>query len=166
MSVFFGSLSRRVLRDAAVPVILRATQLNVVENCGAPPERATADAGYFSADNVRSAEHLGVEPFIAVGGHRRDGLPEEAPASPQYRTDDKQRMRALLNSERGRAAYARRKATVEPVFGQIRACRGIRQMSFRGLWKNRCEWLLVCATHNLLKLWRAISATPVATAVA
>jgi hypothetical protein len=54
-----------------------------------------------------------------------------------------------------RAAYARRKATVEPVFGEIRACRGIRQLSFRGLFKNRCEWLLICATHNLVKLWRA-----------
>jgi len=63
-------------------------------------------------------------------------------------------MRALLNTERGKAAYARRKATVEPVFGQIRT-RGIRQMSFRGLLKNRLEWLLICATHNLLKLWRS-----------
>jgi hypothetical protein len=67
-------------------------------------------------------------------------------------------MRELLASPRGHAAYARRKATVEPVFGQIRACRGIRQLSFRGLFKNRCEWLLICATHNVLKLWRAFRA--------
>ncbi len=132
----------------------------VVENCGGTPERATADSGYFSADNIRAAEHLGVEPFVAVGGHRRNGLPQQAPALPQHHTDDKTRMRALLQSERGRAAYARRKATVEPVFGQIRACRGIRQMSFRGLLKNQCEWLLICATHNLLKLWRAATAAP------
>ena len=64
-------------------------------------------------------------------------------------------MRAALDSPRGRKAYARRKATVEPVFGQIRACRGFRQFSFRGLFKNRCEWLLVSLTHNLLKLYRA-----------
>ncbi len=30
-------------------------------------------------------------------------------------------------------------------------------MSLRGLVKARCEWLLVCATHNLLKLWRAVT---------
>jgi hypothetical protein len=58
-------------------------------------------------------------------------------------------MRALLETERGREIYARRKATVEPVIGQIRASRRFGQFSFRGLLKNRCEWLLVCLTHNI-----------------
>ena len=124
----------------------------VVKNCSAAPERATADSGYFSADNVRAAEALGVEPFIAPGGLARDNSPNELPD--WYQTDERQRMRALLSTDRGKAAYARRKATVEPVFGQIRT-RGVRQMSFRGLLKNRLEWLLICATHNLLKLWRS-----------
>ena len=57
----------------------------------------------------------------------------------------------------GRAAYALRKSTVEPVFGQIRAARRFQQLSFRGLLKNRCEWAFVCLTHNLLKLFRAAS---------
>ena len=124
----------------------------VVENCRAVPEHATADSGYFSADNVHAAEALGVEPFIAPGGYARDGSPDELPD--WHQTDERIHMRALLSTERGKAAYARRKATVEPVFGQTRT-RGFRQMSFRGLWKNRLEWLLVAATHNLLKLWRA-----------
>ena len=129
----------------------------VVENCDAVPNRVTADAGYFSPANVRLAESLGAEPFIAVGGHRRDGLPDEEALPASARSESARTMKALLNSDDGHAAYARRKATVEPVFGQIRACRGFRQMSFRGLLKNRCEWLLVCATHNLLKLWRSVS---------
>jgi len=56
--------------------------------------------------------------------------------------------------------YARRKSTVEPVFGQVRACRRFGQFSFRGLFKNRCEWLFVCLAHNLLKLFRAGSGSP------
>jgi hypothetical protein len=124
----------------------------VVENCSAAPERATADSGYFSADNVRAAKALGVEPFIAPGRLARDNSLNELPD--WYQTDERQRMRALLSTERGKAAYARRKSTVEPVFGQIRT-RGVRQMSFRGLVKNRLEWLLICAPHNLLKLWRS-----------
>lgn len=127
----------------------------VVENCDAVPTCVTADCGYFSAENVATAEAMGTEPFIAAGGHRRDGLPAEAPPDARYQTPPRQAMRHLLSTPRGRATYARRKVTVEPVFGQIRSCQGIRQMSFRGLWKNRCEWLLICATHNLLKLWRA-----------
>lgn len=127
----------------------------VVENCGRVPEKATADSGYFSSENVHYAEHLGVEPFIAVNRHRRDGMPgDETGQLESYATVERAQMRALLDTEHGRAAYARRKATVEPVFGQIKSARGFRQMSFRGLFKNRLEWLFVAATHNLRKLWR------------
>lgn len=125
----------------------------IVENCDAVPERITADAGYFSADNVYVAERMGTEPFISVGGHRNDGTQAALPA--HYNTPPRLCMRALLGTRRGHDAYARRKATVEPVFGQIRSCRGFRQLSFRGLMKNHLEWLFVCLTHNLLKLFRA-----------
>ena len=127
----------------------------VVDNCDAVPLVTTADAGYFSADNVLAAEHMGTEPLISVGGHKSDGKLNEPAGPPNLQTEPRAAMRARLLTPEGRAAYARRKATVEPVFGQIRSCRGFRQMSLRGLLKARCEWLLVCATHNLLKLWRA-----------
>ena len=127
----------------------------VVRNCDAVPDRVTADSGYFSAANVRAAEHVGAEPFISVGKQRNDGTQTEPSPIPQARSDAKLRMRALLGTPRGRRAYARRKATVEPVFGQIRSARRFGQFSFRGLVKNRCEWLFVCLTHNVLKLFRA-----------
>jgi transposase len=127
----------------------------IVDNCDAVPERTTADSGYFSAANVHAAEHMGTEPFIAVGKHRNDGAPMALPALPHHQTTERLAMRARLDTAAGRRAYARRKQTVEPVFGQMRACRGFRQFSFRGLFKNRCEWLFVCLTHNLLKLFRA-----------
>jgi hypothetical protein len=50
--------------------------------------------------------------------------------------------------------YARRKITVEPVFGQIKTNRGYRQFQRRGLNAVNSEWKLICASHNLLKLWR------------
>ncbi|HEY5951644.1 MAG TPA: IS1182 family transposase [Kofleriaceae bacterium] len=128
----------------------------VVDNCDRAPEKVTADAAYFSAANLRAAENLGCEPFLSVGGHRRDGLPDTSRLAPNIESDQRAVMRALLTTDHGRAAYARRKATVEPVFGQIRSARRIQQMSFRGMLKNRCEWLLICATHNVLKLWRAL----------
>jgi transposase len=131
----------------------------IVDNCDAVPAITTGDAGYFSVENVRAAEHMGTEPLLSIGGHQRNGLPDDkAPAFASLHSEHRTAMRARLVSAEGRAAYARRKATVEPVFGQIRACRGFRQMSLRGLVKARCEWLLVCATHNLLKLWRAATA--------
>ena len=135
----------------------------IVDNCDEVPTSVTADTGYFSAANVHAAEHMGTEPFIATGRQRRGRRVEDLPES-RPPTEAARRMRATLDDPRGRAIYARRKATVEPVFGQIRAARGFHHFSFRGLWKTRCEWLFVCLTHNLLKLYRAMSGSPVAQA--
>jgi hypothetical protein len=63
-------------------------------------------------------------------------------------------MFAKLNSEQGKARYAKRKQTVEPVFGQIKDVRGARRLLRRGLAACEAEWKLLCGTHNLLKLWR------------
>jgi len=136
----------------------------VVRNCDAVPDRVTADSGYFSAANVAAAEHMGTEPFISVGKHHNDGRQVPVRPHPQSMSPARVAMRDVLETPRGRAAYARRKATVEPVFGQIRACRGFGQLSFRGLFKNRCEWLFVCLAHNLLKLFRATGSRQLALA--
>ena len=50
-------------------------------------------------------------------------------------------------------------ATVEPVFGQIKQGRGFRQFLLRGLQKVNLEWRLICAGHNLLKLFSALKNT-------
>ena len=64
------------------------------------------------------------------------------------------RMRRKLRTKRGRERYALRMETVEPVFGQIKQGRGFRQFLLRDLAKVSREWLLICASHNLLKLFR------------
>jgi len=51
--------------------------------------------------------------------------------------------------------FRRRKAMIEPVFGDLKANRGYRSFLRRGLPAVTSEWRLICATHNLLKLWRA-----------
>jgi len=66
------------------------------------------------------------------------------------------RMRRTLRTTRGRRGYARRKAIVEPVFGQIKQGRGYRQFLLRGMRQARGEWALSCTTHNGLKLWPAL----------
>jgi hypothetical protein len=48
----------------------------------------------------------------------------------------------------------RRKAMIEPPFGQIKHCRGFGQFLLRGLEQMQGEWRLVCLTHNLLKIFR------------
>jgi hypothetical protein len=64
-------------------------------------------------------------------------------------------MARKLRTEQGRAHYARRKAIVEPVFGQIKEAIGFRRFSLRGKEKVDAEWHLVCAVHDLAKLFRS-----------
>jgi len=64
-------------------------------------------------------------------------------------------MTQKLKTPAGRACYAKRKHIVEPVFGQMKHCRGFRQFLLRGLENVAGEWKLVCLTHNLLKIWRS-----------
>ncbi len=128
----------------------------VVDNCNAVPEVTTVDTGYWSIANLHAAEHMGTDPYIAVGAHHNNGRPvDEPPPLQSLRSPERAEMRAKLSTVDGHARYARRKATVEPVIGQIRT-RGFQHFSQRGLLKVRCEWLLVAATHNVLKLWRNV----------
>jgi hypothetical protein len=61
-------------------------------------------------------------------------------------------MRAVLASDHGAALYRKRKAMVEPVFAQTKHNRRIGQFQRRGRSAARPEWLLITATHNLMKL--------------
>jgi len=61
-------------------------------------------------------------------------------------------MRAKLRSPDGQAAYARRKAVVEPVFGVLKQQRGIRQFRTRGLQNVNNEFALATLAFNITRL--------------
>jgi len=63
-------------------------------------------------------------------------------------------MERTLLTKRGRRLYKKRGQTVEPVFGQIKSARGCDRFMRRGKAACDSEWNLLCATHNLVKLWR------------
>jgi len=120
------------------------------------PEAFSADAGYWSQDNAETLQDYEIEAYVAPEkiGHRqwRDA---KAPRGriPKDLTQ-KERMRRVLTTKKGRAEYDKRKITVEPVCGQLKTVQGMRQFHLRGLVKVRGEWLLACTSHNLLKLFR------------
>ena len=75
-------------------------------------------------------------------------------------------MTAKLASDDGKACYAKRKETIEPIFGQLKEQQGARRFLRRGLAACEAEWKLLCGTHNLLKLWRHATTQPAARTVA
>lgn len=112
-----------------------------------------ADNGYYSEANVVAAVLEKVSPLLAMGRERYDALKIEDPVEelPDYATAlDKMRQR--LKSEEGRALYAKRKCTVEPVFGIIKHVMGFRQFNLRGLENVRGEWTLVSLAWNLKRM--------------
>jgi transposase len=134
----------------------------VEQNMGAKPKAGTADAGYFSESQVTDERVSGIELYVAVGKQKHGegelaGLLEggEPSGSARAAHSAKEKMQQRLKTETGRALYKMRKAIVEPVFGQIKAARGIRAFLLRGFAKASAEWKLICATHNLLKLFRS-----------
>lgn len=62
------------------------------------------------------------------------------------------RMKAKIDSDRGRAMITRRFATVEPVFGNLRHNKGLNRFTLRGQGKVDGQWKLYCLTHNIEKL--------------
>ena len=127
-----------------------------IANTGAVPGEVSADAGYYSAKAVDEIAALGVDPFIAPEKtrHRRP-IPQVPRGRIPGHLSPRDRMRRKLQTRRGRQRYALRMQTVEPVFGQIKQGRGLRQFLLRGLEKVSGEWSLICTGHNLLKLFRS-----------
>jgi len=98
------------------------------------------------------ASDVRTEFFIATGRVKHG---ESFPNVPRGRIPVdatlRERMARKLKKKKGRAVDARRKAFVEPVFGQIQT----RQEKFvllRGLEQAAHEWDLIAACHNLIKL--------------
>ena len=120
------------------------------------PHTVTADAGYFSEANVNACERAGIEPLIAL---RRDvHHPHYAErftdpqAAPPPEASAVKRMAHRLKTCAGRATYALRKQSVEPVFGIIKSIMGFRQFLTRGLDNARNEWTLVCLAWNVKRM--------------
>ncbi len=126
-------------------------------NCGRYPDKLSADAGYFSAENIAAAEARNVDPYIAVRRQKKQeqAAPVDGLDPPPDDASLRVRMDAKLRSPDGKEVYKYRKAIVEPVYGQIREPQGFQAFSLRGLAQARDEWSLVCGCHNILKLFRA-----------
>ncbi len=119
------------------------------------PEIWLADTGYYSAKNVEVCLAAKIEPLIAVKRDEhhpdwRDRFTETLPLADNALPVEI--MKHTLKTRTGRAAYALRKQTVEPVFGIIKSVMGFRQFLLRGLDKVRSQWTLVCLAWNLKRM--------------
>ena len=138
--------------ELLVPMVERVQQ-----ECGEPPGQVSADAGFFTQDNVRKLEEQQIDAYVPDShlayelnrGQRVRG--HGAARDPAQR-----RMRRKLRSPAGRATYARRKMIVEPVCGTLKEQHGMRRFRLRGLAKVGIELALATTALNLTRLWRTV----------
>jgi len=166
---FVQAYNAQVVVDSAAQVIVAAAvtqQANdkqqlvpmleqVQAMTGKMPRQATADAGYFSEKNVTDPKLAGTDLLVPPDRQKHGENVPCATGPPPPEATVAERMRHKLRTPEGRAVYKMRKAVVEPVFGQIKERRGFRRFLLRGLEKVQAEWQMICATHNLLKLFRS-----------
>lgn len=136
-------------------VIPRLAQLADLPESLGTVERLLADTGFCSGKNVAACEAEGIEPLMAVARDEHHADWRERFTEPDPLPADATpvaRMAHRLKTKAGRAAYALRKQTVEPVFGIIKSVLGFRQFLRRGRDQVTGEWKLVCLAWNLKRM--------------
>jgi hypothetical protein len=119
------------------------------------PGQLSGDTGFYSAANVHPCVEAGIEPLIAMGreAHYPPLLARwTAPEPLTENADAVAQMAHRLKTKSGRADYALRKQTVEPVFGVIKHVMKFRQFLLRGVEKVRHEWNLVALAWNMKRM--------------
>ena len=122
------------------------------------PAAILADSGYCSEENLQylesdDAPKNKIDGYVATGKNKHGQHRQPCPRGPIPKGATRTaKMKRKLQTKVGKAVYAARKASVEPVFGQIKQARGFRQFLLRGFEKVAGEWSLVCLTHNILRL--------------
>jgi hypothetical protein len=150
-------VAQRVTQNAADNGSLGPMLDQVKQRCGAPPGAALADSGFFSVANLEQMEEQKIDAYLPDSNlacelnlGRRCRVKARAAAH--------RRMRAKLRSPAGQAAYARRKAVVEPVFGVLKQQRGMRQFRTRGLQNVNAEFTLATLAYNITRLQALLNA--------
>jgi transposase len=131
---------------------------SVKQNLGQLPARVSADAGYFSTAAVTAAALKTVAVHVPPNEREPEAWEYEGPLPAEATVQE--RMWHKLKSKDGAAVYNQRKAIVEPVFAYLKHVRGFRQFLLRGRQRVEAEWLLMCLTHNILKMFRATQVQP------
>ncbi len=144
-------VAQRVTQNAAdnhslLPMIEQTRQ-----RCGSAPGQVLADSGFFSIANLEQMEKQNLDAYVPDSN-----LAQALNLGVQCRfkacAPAHLRMRQKLDNDTGRAAYARRKAIVEPVFGVLKQQRNMRQFRTRSLKRVGNEFTLATIAYNLTRI--------------
>jgi transposase len=154
-------LSCRASNNASDSHELAANIEAIPEQVG-KPTAVLADTGYACEEEVALVREEGIEVYVSTGAESKN-MRRRHDFRPAHRRKSKDKvlkaqwlldMKAKMETDAGRALYARRKQTVEPVFGIIKNVMGFRQFNLRDLPKVDGEWQLISLAYNVKRLWK------------
>lgn len=167
---FVQAYNAQAVVDAASQIVVSADLTNqasdsphlpqlledAVKNTSRKPKQVLADAGYYSESNLDAVAAHGADALIPP-----DKMPHRIWRKQQYVTGPPPEgatpadaMRHKLRTREGLEAYKQRQMSIEPVFGQVKGNRGLRQFLHRGVEKVKHMWHFDLAAHNILKMFR------------
>ncbi len=123
------------------------------------PSVVLADGGYVNGDAMERLERAGYDLYVPVtseygNSERRYDFRPPSEKKPRAVTDPRLvAMRTKMESKESRRRYAKRKQTVEPVFGIIKSVMGFRNFRLRGLARVSLEWTLTTLAYNVKRLY-------------
>jgi transposase len=129
----------------------------VKQNLRRKPKQLSADSGYYSEENVKALRREKIDDYVCPDRLKHGEKPPPTRGRPPAGLSFIDQVRRKLRTKKGRLIYGLRKQLPEPVFGQMKRCRGLNQFLLRGDEKADAEWSLWCTTHNLMKMWAAAS---------
>lgn len=146
---------RVTLNRCDVPALVPLVE-EVEQRTGERSQKALADAGFYSNENVLTLQERGIEVYLPDPNLARElntGKRAGTIGRNRVRSPELKAMRKKLRSAAGRRVYDRRKALVEPVFGVLKMQRGMRQFRTRGQLKVAAEFALATIAYNLTRLF-------------
>lgn len=105
-------------------------------------KRAAVDSGYNSQSNKDIAADYKIDLHVPKGRQKHNNFLNNHVGNQALSDREKERM----------DFYAKRKSTIEPIFGVIKSVIGFTKFSLRGIDAVTSEWSLVCIAYNLKRL--------------
>jgi transposase len=151
-------LAEHVTNSASDANQLEAAVQGVDSTLG-KPSAVLADCGYVNGDAMERLEREGYDLYVPVtaeygNSERRYDFRPPQEKQPRVVTDPRLvAMQTKMRGEEARRRYAKRKQTVEPVFGIIKSVMGFRNFRLRGLARVSLEWTLMTLAYNVKRLY-------------
>jgi len=136
--------------ESLIPLVVQ-----VEAGCKERPAQVSADSAFFSVKNLNRLQGRGIDGYVPDAHLAGERQQRHGPLKTLAESAAQRRMRDKLRSPAGQARYRRRQALVEPVFGTLKAQRGLHHLRLRGWSKAGLEVALYCPACNLTRMWRA-----------